>query len=75
MITMTVTRCKFVCESKTERENGFEIKLAPVTHGSPENESFFKWTPYGKMEFGTINEEAAKQFKPGKEYYLDITEA
>lgn len=69
---MTV-KCKFECESKTENTGGFQISLKPVTHGSPENESFFKWTPYGKMEIGTINEEAAKQFIPGKEYFIDIT--
>ena len=71
---MTV-RCKFKVDSKTEVLGGFSVLLTPVSHGSAENESFFKWTPYGKFEFGTINEEAAKQFKVGSEYYIDITQA
>lgn len=48
--------------------------MYPVTSGSPENESFFKWTPGGKLELSTVNPEAAKQFVPGKQYYIDITE-
>jgi len=70
-----MVRCKFKCTSKTEKEAGFAITLEPVTHGSPENESFFKWTPWGKMEVGTINAEAAAQFDVGKEYYIDISPA
>ena len=71
---MTV-RAKFKCESKTQFVGGQSIKMVPVTHGSPENEKFFKYTPYGNMEIGTINDEAAAQIEPGKEYYIDITEA
>ncbi|MHB8077416.1 hypothetical protein [Desulfosporosinus fructosivorans] len=70
-----MTRCKFKCVEKAENTGGFRVTLEPVTHGSFENESFFKWTPYGKMEFGTLNEESAKQFIPGKEYYIDISSA
>lgn len=70
-----MTRCKFICESKTQNRNGHSIKLVPVTHGSAENESFFKWTPYGSLEIGTINDEAAAQFVPGKEYYIDMSPA
>ncbi len=69
---MTV-RCKFKCESKTQTTGGFSISLTPVTCGSKENEAFFKWTPWGKFELGTINAEAAAQFEPGKEYYIDIS--
>lgn len=70
-----MVRCKFRCESKTQYANGYEVKFTPVTHGSPENESFFKWTPSGEMRFGTLNEESAAQFEPGKEYYIDISPA
>lgn len=67
-----MTRCKFRCDSKTHTQYGHTIKLVPVTQGSPENEKFFQYTPFGSMEFGTINGEAAAQFEPGKEYYIDI---
>lgn len=68
-----MVRCKFKCTSKIQHEAGYEIHMAPVTGGSTENEKFFKWTPSGGLNFGTINEDAAKQFEPGKEYYIDIT--
>lgn len=68
-------RAKMKCVSVTKTENGTKIKLEPVTTGSPENENFFKWTPYGVCEIGTINEEFAGKFIPGKEFYLDFSEA
>ena len=68
-------RAKFKCESKTLTVNGAQVTLVPVTTGSKENEEFFKYTPYGKLEVGTINADAAKQIEPGKEYYIDISPA
>lgn len=68
-------RAKFKCDEVKNTVNGASALLFPVTSGSPENESFFKYTPSGKLELATINPEAAKQFVPGKSYYLDITEA
>ena len=72
---MTV-RCKFVCtehrETKYQQEILHGYKFSPVTSGSPENEKFYKWTPSGALEFGTIQEQA---FEISKEYYLDITPA
>jgi hypothetical protein len=49
--------------------------LEPVTSGSPENESFYKYTPGGKISLSTINADAAKQFVPGQYYYVDFTAA
>lgn len=68
-------RAKMKCVSVTKNENGSVIKLEPVTTGSPENEDFFKWTPYGVCEIGTINEKFAEKFIPGKEFYIDFSEA
>lgn len=68
-----LTRCKFKCEEKTEQINGYKVCFKPVTHGSPENESFFKWTPYGSMEIGLVNNETAKLFDVGRDYYFDIS--
>lgn len=65
-------RCKFKCESKMETMDGVTIKMIPVTHGSSENDEFFKYTPHGVLEVGTINKEAAEQVEVGKEYYIDI---
>lgn len=68
-------RAKFKVDSVTTNEHGGSIKLLPVTHGSEENEKFFKWTPYGQIEIGTVNEDALKQFKPGTEFYVDFSPA
>lgn len=68
-----MVRCKFRCVSKTFNSNGYHVKMEPVVYGSPENEEFFRYTPFGVLEIGTINDEAAKEFTPGKEYLLDIS--
>jgi len=67
-----MTRAKFKCTEVTQLEVGERIKLEPVTSGSKENESFFKWTPYGQIMIGTINPDI--KFIPGSEYYVDFTE-
>ena len=69
---MSTTRAKFKCTSVTVTEIGSTILLEPVTQGSPENENFFKWTPFGKIEIGTINPSVT--FNPGKEYYVDFNQ-
>ena len=56
-------------------QEGVKITLFPVTDGSEENKSFYQYTPAGKIELGTINAEAAAEFKLGKSMYVDFTEA
>jgi hypothetical protein len=69
-------RCKFKCTNKTILEEGLSrITMEPVYCGSKENKEFFKYTPCRKLEIGTINAEASKQFETGKEYYIDIIQA
>lgn len=69
---MTV-RAKFKVASVTEQEGGLKTAtLHPVTTGSPENEQFFKWTPSGQIQLGTINPAAAEQFVPGRQFYVDF---
>lgn len=71
------TRCKFVCVSKTIRGAGEnknnEFEFAPVTNGSDENKTFWKWTPSGSLKFSCLN--PAVDFETGKNYYLDISPA
>lgn len=70
------TRLKFRCVSVTHAEgDAFTVELAPVTSGSPENVSFYKWTPSGTIKFSTINASAAAQFKVGEAYYIDLSPA
>ena len=69
-------RAKFKVQSVTESEGGLKTaNLAPVTGGSPENDKFFKWTPGGQIQLGTMNAEAAAQFVPGRQFYIDFTPA
>jgi hypothetical protein len=72
--TMTV-RAKFKVEEVTHSTNGHAVKLSPVSSGSTENEQFFKWTPWGEIKIGTINADAAAEFTPGKQFYVDFTPA
>ena len=68
-------RAKFELIEKIETLNGGRVKFQPVTGGSPENDSFFKWTPYGTIEIGTINKDVFSKLTVGQNYYVDFTEA
>lgn len=68
-------RAKFKVLRTIKTEAGTEIMMEPVTSGSEENKLFFKYTPFGECNIGTINEEVAKQFSPGDEFYLDFIKA
>lgn len=69
-----MVRCKFQCGLKDPGEKG-GVTLYPVYSGSEENKKFFDCTPSGQIQLGILNPEAFKQFEPGKEYYIDISEA
>lgn len=66
---------KFKCTEVKKTEGGIAIVMVPVVGGSPENDKFFKLTPYGKIEIGTINVTLEASFEPGKQYFVNITEA
>ena len=68
-------RAKFKCIEVAKNEQGSRVILNVVTAGSATNEEFFKLTPYGGINMGIINEEAAKEFVPGKEFYVDFIAA
>jgi hypothetical protein len=70
-----MVRAKFIVEFKGDNHRGgySTIKLMPVTSGSEENKTFYKWTPGGSIELSTVNPEAAAGFEVGKEYYVDFT--
>lgn len=54
------------------------MKFSPVYgNGDPnhENTKFWRATPSGSLELGTVNKEAWEQFELGKEYYLDFSPA
>jgi hypothetical protein len=74
-----MVRAKFRVNSyETFLDRGEElrrIKLGVVVDGSVENKEFFKWTPSGQIEIGTLNQKAWEQFPLGAEMYVDFTPA
>lgn len=52
------------------------VRLSPVCGGtnSPEDNSFAKATPGGKLELNVDNPAVKGFFKPGRKYYVDIHE-
>ena len=51
------------------------IKLLPVTGTSEENKEFFRWSPAGSIDLGTVNPAVVEQFRIGDEFYVDFTSA
>lgn len=68
------TRAKFKCITVTEHEGGNKsASFTPVVGGSEENKTFWKYTPSGSLDLTWLNPNV--EFRPGQEYYLDITPA
>lgn len=78
---MTVRAKFYVTEVKQSRNHygGQEgellttIKLAPVVGTSEENKAFFRWTPSGTIDLGTVNPTVVEQMHIGDEFYVDFT--
>lgn len=70
---MTTTRCKFRCVSVTDHGQAKDAEFVPVSSGSDENKKYWQYTPSGSLKLGWVNPNVS--FKPGQEYYLDISEA
>lgn len=70
---MKTARAKFKCDEVAQRVEGKVVRMSPVTGETEENKAFFKWTPYGSLEMGTVNPHV--EFIPGQEYYIDFTPA
>jgi hypothetical protein len=64
---------KFKCEAN----NQGSVTLRAVYDPNPESENgrFFQYTPSGMITLSTVNEFAAKQFVPGKEYFVTFETA
>lgn len=69
-------KCKVKLDSVSLNEDGTAaVVFTPVTSGSIENQEFFHYTPWGKIELGTINRKIVAQLEVGREYYVDFIEA
>lgn len=64
-------RCKVKLERLTKlASGGYEVQFLPVTYGE-----FFKYTPSGEMRLAIVNEAVGSKLEPGREYYVDFSEA
>jgi len=72
-------RAKFKCYSKEMKEQGAAPAAALTFYASygegEDNKDWSKWTPSGTLQMTISNPAAFDWFEPGKEYYLDFTEA
>lgn len=78
---MTTTRAKFECVSVTKasgrgyagsHEFVYDAHFRVVYGNSEENAKFFAATPTGEISIRTLRDD---QFKPGRFYFVDFTEA
>jgi hypothetical protein len=65
-------RAKFFVESVTSMKDSEVVELRPVYGDTPENKSWSKWTPSGKLSMTINNPAAMGVLKPGQEYWLDL---
>ena len=74
---METVRAKFRCDSVESFYGGLKkAKLNAVYGKEGENKDFTDATPSGNLEISIWgNMPASNFFEPGKEYYLDFTEA
>jgi hypothetical protein len=74
-ITSTLTRVNQA--GQTVEKELQTINLSPVYDNDPESENgkFYAYTPAGKIELGTVNADAAKDFELGKEMYVTFEPA
>lgn len=66
-------RAKFRCVyvQKDHADHGV-VHFQAVTSGSEENESYWKYTPWGELKMGVDNPQAFEKFEEGREYYLEL---
>ena len=61
---MTI-RAKFKVLGVTQTVDTARVALAPVIGGSPENESFFRYTPGGHIDLQVVDPATAARFVEG----------
>lgn len=75
------TRAKFECE-EVEELNDMDgnvsqqnVRFHPVYSEAGENRDFWEATPSGAIQMTINNKQAFGEFKKGRQYYVDFTEA
>lgn len=52
-----------------------QVTMMPVYNDGPENETWSKYTPSGRVEMCITNPDAVNSFEQGKRYYVDFSPA
>ena len=69
-------RAKFKVDEVAQTTYGSKLRASPVySSGSEENKKFWEATPTGSLDVTCVKAEVLAGFKPGDEFYLDITPA
>lgn len=69
-------RAKFQVRSVTKMEGGNEqVKMSAVTNGTPEDNTYSKFTPGGSLEITISNPDLCGKINPGDKFYMDFTKA
>lgn len=68
-------RAKFLCNKIEDYGTWKKVFLMAQYSNTKEDNQFSSATPSGSMEMTVTSESGMGYFKPGKQYYLDITEA
>lgn len=73
---MTTMRAKVQVESVTKFQgDGEKLVLRAVTNGTPEDNTFSKWTPNATFEMFIQNPDLNGKLLPGQKFYVDFTPA
>jgi len=74
-------RAKMKITSVTKNEHNETVHFEAVAasgypaDGTDENNTYAKFTPSGQLSLTITNPDLLGKFEPGKEYYLDFSEA
>ena len=68
-------RAKLICQTVEASEHNKTAKLTAVCDGNKENQEFNEYTPFAELKIMIDKKGAMNFFEPGKEYYLDFTDA
>lgn len=65
--------CKFKCETVVLNLNSEQVKMGAVRGDA--NKPWSLYTPLGDFSATITNPDAMGQFKPGRDYYIEIRDA
>lgn len=66
-------RCKMKITAIINQDDGcHQFCAEPVTYGSEENDTYFKYTPGGSLDLQLLNAKSVEGYKVGDEIYVDI---